>query len=394
MARPRILLHVAIAWCVAITGCAGATKVTSAGGAGDDASSSSLPAGGTEVAQTPPDDVTTTSELPPLACVGELSVEQKLGQLLMVLVSDPLDASEVLASGQAGGYALIGTQKEDVGSAIATAAAGADLPVFAAGDEEGGQVQRLRNVLGRIPAAREVGTSMTPEAAATGFGEYATKMAGLGLNMNLGPVADVGTGSGLGNRTYGDDVDTVTSFAAAVIGAEREAGIIPVVKHWPGIGSGDADPHQGASTVSDIESLRTLDLVVFDQLIAAGAPAIMVSHAAIPGLTDDVPASLSSAAITDELRGRQGFTGVVMTDSLGMGAVAARLGNPAAARTSIVAGADIALLSGVAFVPDAIAALQKAVDDGTLSSEQLDASVTRVLRLKGVEGPCPLPAGG
>jgi beta-N-acetylhexosaminidase len=231
----------------------------------------------------------------------------------------------------------------------------------------------------------------SPEDAASTFGDYAGRMAGLGLNMNLGPAADVGTGAGLANRTFGDDPDTVLSYASAISAAVRAAGVVPVPKHWPGIGSGDVDPHQGATTVDDIETLRSGDLRVFDGLFDAGVPAVMVSHALIPGLTDDRPASLSAAAITDELRGRQGFSGVVITDSLGMGAVSAKFDNPRAALESIVAGADIALLSGVAFVEAATALLVTAVSDGTLPMEQLDASVDRILRLKGITGPCPLP---
>jgi beta-N-acetylhexosaminidase len=368
--------------------CAGATRVTvdaaASGAAPSSGGSSSLVAASTTV----------TTALQPVECRSELTTEQKVGQVLMVLVSDPSDAAPAVAAGQATGYALIGNQSDGVGTAVAAVNAAAPLPVFAAGDEEGGSVQRLRNVLGRLPSAREIADTSSPEEAATMLGDYAIRMRELGLNMNLGPSVDVGTGSGLGNRTFSDDVDTVASYAVAVSAAMREAGVTPVPKHWPGLGSGDADPHQGATVVDDIEALRTTDLVVFDRLIEAGVGALMVGHAVIPGLTGDRPASLSSAAITDELRGREGFGGVIITDSLGMGAVSARFDNPHAAREALIAGADVALLSGVAFVPEATKLIMAALDDGTLPVDQLDESVDRVLRLKGIEGPCPLPEGG
>ncbi len=380
-----------VAWVVFSSACAGATRVVTAPPAEGDGSAS------VAAAPSDPTDVgapTTTSERVPIECVSQLSVEQKIGQTLMVLVSDPRDSADAVASGSVGGFGLIGGQSDTVGDGIGQVAALAPLPIFAAGDEEGGSVQRLRNVLGRLPSARDLATSSTPEEAAAVFGDYAEKMADLGLNMNLGPVVDVGTGSGLANRSFADDVDTVVAYSTAMVAAAEAAEVTPVAKHWPGLGSGDQDPHQGPVTVSDIDTLRSADLAVFDSLIAEGVPAIMVSHALVPGLTEDRPASLSSDAITGELRGRQGFDGVVMTDSLGMGAIAATLDNPTAAREAIVAGADIALLSGVAFVDDATSRIASAVEDGTLPMDQLDASVDRILRLKGVQGPCPLPPEG
>ena len=153
----------------------------------------------------------------------------------------------------------------------------------------------------------------------------ATELAGLGFDMNFAPVADVGDGSDLGSRTYGDDPGTVAGFVEAIVAAHLEVGITPVVKHWPGIGGGEGDPHVTTNLLPPLEELRGRDLTVFDRAIAGGAPAIMVAHAVVPGLsTEEEPTSLSAAAITGELRGRQGFDGLVITDSLGMGALMER----------------------------------------------------------------------
>src|SRR5690606_2902657 len=132
----------------------------------------------------------------------------------------------------------------------------------------------------------------------------------LGFNMNFGPVADVGSGSDLGSRSFGDEPTVVAGFSDAVIGAQQAAGLISVVKHWPGIGGGSSDPHTELDDLAPIGQLRAADLVPFESAFRAGVPAVMVAHAVVPGLTaEGEPASLSRAAITDELRGREGFSG-------------------------------------------------------------------------------------
>jgi beta-N-acetylhexosaminidase len=202
--------------------------------------------------------------------------------------------------------------------------------------------------------------------------------------MNFAPVADLGPG----DRTFGEDPATVAGFVDAVVTAQEEAGIIPVVKHWPGAGGAGGGALADPDSLPPLEELRASDLTVFDRAIAAGAPAIMVAHATVEGLTEqDVPASMSRAAITDELRGRQGFDGLVITDSLGTGAAAAISQDDGAVR-AITAGADIALVSGVEEVDAAHRAITAAITGGSIPDAQVTASVRRILALKGVTGQC------
>ena len=324
------------------------------------------------------------------ACVGELTVEQKASQLLMVLASAPGQAAAAVSERKVGGYSLIGTQAADVGDQNAMIAAQSPFPLLVSSDEEGGLVQRLRDVLGPLPSAATVASTMSVGEATVAFQNYAARMRQLGFNMNFGPVLDVGTGSGLGERAFGTDVETVTNFGLGVMTATSQAGVIPVVKHWPGIGSGGADPHRSATPVPALSVLETLDLVPFDRAIALGAPAIMISHATVPELTEGLPASLSSAAVTGVLRGEKGYTGLVVTDSLGMTAVTMHVPEPQAAVMSIGAGSDIALLSGIAVVEESYNAMVAAITDGRLPAAQIDQSVGRVLRAKGITGSCPV----
>lgn len=348
---------------------------------------------GTSVAQVATDattttgSTTTTTTTPP-DCADTLPTRAKASQLLMTMVEDPASVSEPLKAGLIGGFGLKGNQRSDVGETLTEVTADTPLPATVAVDEEGGTVQRLRYPVGRLPSAREMAEG-TPQEAAEQFAEHATLMADLGITMNFAPVADVGESKVLGTRTYGDDPDTVAGFASAVAQANLDAGVVPVVKHWPGIGGSSVDPHNSLPTLSPIDELRANDLRAFDTVIAGGVPAVMVAHAEVPGLTaTGEPASLSRAAITDELRGREGFDGVVITDSLGMGAIVNNTTQNDASEAAILAGADIALLSGTDAIEDAHAQLVSAIDEGRIPADQVTESVRRVLALKGIEGEC------
>ncbi len=344
-------------------------------------------AGQVEVRAEVPDASPTTTTIPP-DCAELLPPSAQASQMLMVMVTAPQLATDVITAGQVGGFGLKGRQSSDVGDEVAAAIAEAPLGPFVASDEEGGSVQRLGAALVSLPSAETLAEG-TPSEAGQLFSDYAGSMAELGFNMNFGPVADVGSGSDLGSRSFGDDPTTVAGYTDAIISAQESAGIMSIVKHWPGIGGGGADPHLELDSLAPVDELRAKDLIPFDRAIAAGASGIMVSHVVVPGLTGPTePASLSRAAITDELRGRQGFSGLVITDSLGMGAVIDSTPQDEATELAISAGADIALLSGTDAVLPALDRLTEAITSERIPRSQVVASVRRILTAKGVTGQC------
>lgn len=331
----------------------------------------------------------TESTIPEPDCAESLPTNAQVSQLLMVMVPSPQDAADLLAAGKVGGFGLKGRQPADVGSAVVEATKDTPIPPFVASDEEGGTTQRLAAALGTLPSAAEMAEGTATDAAQD-MGAYAAKMKEIGFNMVFGPVADVGTGSGLGTRSFGDDADTVASYVSAIVGAIQDAGVIAVVKHWPGIGGGTADPHDSLAALDDINDLRSTDMIPFRAAIAADVGGIMVSHSVVPGLTaDDEPASLSKEAISGELRGGLDYGGLVITDSLGMGAVVATTPQDEAAEMAISAGADVALMSGTDATTKAHARLTDAIRNGRIPEAQVERSVRRVLAAKGISGPCP-----
>jgi beta-N-acetylhexosaminidase len=267
----------------------------------------------------------------------------------------------------------------------AVRAAGQPVPPMAAVDQEGGSVQVLRPVLGRTASARRAARAGR-DAFAADRAAQARAVRGLGFDLLLAPVLDV-TASARGvitDRSMSGDPAVVADLGAVWADAVRRAGLVPVVKHWPGHGGDDRDTHRSRAATPPLDVLAATDLPPFDAVMAAGPVAVMVGHLEVPGLTGDLPASVSRPALVDELRERRGFRGLVMTDSLSMGGVNLRWPEPLAAVRAIGAGADVAIFATLPDWTAVLDAMEQAVDGGRIPREQIVASVVRVLQTKGV----------
>lgn len=262
-------------------------------------------------------------------------------------------------------------------------------------DEEGGRVARLMNTvgttkLGSMYSYRAQGTQGAYDNAQT----IAHDIAVYGFNTDFAPVADVWTNkrsNAIGDRAYSDDYDEAATLVSAAVHGFRDAGVICCLKHFPGHGSTATDSHNGAATVDKtLPQLRQEDLKPFVSGIAAGADMVMVGHLTVPTM-DDAPASLSHKLVTNLLRYDLGFRGVIVTDGLQMQALAQYTDGEKAVR-ALAAGND--MLLEISDVPGAVAAVEQALADGTLTADALDASVLRVLQLKLAHGIVPLPETG
>jgi len=263
-------------------------------------------------------------------------------------------------------------------------------------DEEGGLVQRMANLAGSIPAPRTMGATMTPaqiEALATQVGR---RMLAAGVTMDLAPVLDVDGGVGPnardpdGTRSFSATVSVAAADGLAFAAGLERAGVIPVVKHFPGLGGVSQNTDVGPATTLRWNLLEKTELVPFVDAIDSGVPAVMVSNASIPGLTAQ-PASLSAAVETSLLRLRLHFKGLIVTDSLTAEAIVATgLTLPQAAVAALRAGADLLLyqVSGPrtdATTNQIVHAIVQAVATGELSRSQLVAAVGYVIAAKRVD---------
>ena len=264
------------------------------------------------------------------------------------------------------------------------------LPTSFSVDEEGGRVQVLRSAVGKFPSARRLAAN-APEKVRELVAAHHRNVRAIGFDMILGPVLDVtsATGGVIGDRSFGADPTVVGRLGSAYAAGVRDAGMVPAVKHFPGHGGPVGDSHTGRVATSPIELLRVRDEIPFRMAMADGAVAVMIGHLEVPGLSGETPSTLSLAAITGELRNQLGFDGLVITDSLSMGAVTGRWKAPAAAVEAVAAGADVALFVTIS-ERDAIGvidALQYAVSVGRITEAQLNRSVVRVVRSKRIN-PC------
>jgi beta-N-acetylhexosaminidase len=218
-------------------------------------------------------------------------------------------------------------------------------PLLIALDQEGGPVQRLKAPLTLVPAARELGRTATPEEVEELARRVARELALVGVNLNLAPVLDVPRSPAcpLWPRAYSEDPEQAARFALAAIRGYLAGGVIPVAKHFPGLGDTLADSHKVLPAALSGDADRQADLLPFREAVAAGVPAVMTAHLLVPQW-DDLPATLSTVALQSWLRQKLGFQGLVITDDLEMGAIAGQLPVPQAARQALAAGADLLLI--------------------------------------------------
>ena len=355
-------------------------------------SESATPSSERATTTTAPPATTTTAD-PAAACIAALPVRQRVAQLVGIAIDGGVLTSEAQRAADLGVGTVLVQRPASAGLAegIAAVKATSAIPPLVAVDEEGGEVQHLRALLGSIPSERSMATGQDGNAAAAIVAPHFQAVADLGFDVVFAPVVDValpGGGGPLGDRTFSDDPATVTAYGQVYVDAMQAAGLLPVLKHFPGHGSGEANSHDGPVGTPPLDSLRTRDLLPFEALAADPPVGVMVGHLNVPGLSGTTPASISPAAYA-LLRDELGFDGLVFSDSLSMGAIAGTIPPESAAVQAIAAGADVALFVTIANPAGAIDALEAAVDDGSLPEARVDESVARVLAQKGID-PCSL----
>jgi len=331
------------------------------------------------------------------AVVAAMAPRERLAQRLVIGAdaADPEGTAEVVRAVQPGGIFLGGNATALLtDQALRGVQASARLPVTVAVDDEGGRVQRVDDLDGELPSARTM-AELRPEEVRALAVERGGALAARGVTMDIAPVVDLGgqpRGAVIGDRSFGEDPADVTRYALAFAQGLGDAGIASVVKHFPGHGRADGDSHRGRVTTPPLDELRDADLRPYADLVGPGRPlagggtAVMVGHLDVPGLTADLPSSLTPAVYA-LLRDGIGFDGPVMTDDLGaMQAITDAYPLPEAVLAALAAGADLALWSNPDDPAPVLATLERALAAGGLDPAANDAAVVRVLRAKGACG--------
>ena len=326
--------------------------------------------------------------------LASLTTEEKVGQLFFVRCPADSAADDVSAY-HLGGYILFGrdfTDKtaDDVIQTIRSyqnaAAADTGIPLLIGVDEEGGTVVRVSSNphlrREKYPSPQKLLAQGGTEALVENAAEKDALLHGLGINVNLAPVADVSTNPGdfIYDRTFGLDADGTSDCVTAVVEQMSADNMGSVLKHFPGYGS-NADTHTGiAVDQRPLEQFESADFLPFSAGMDAGdgKTAVLVSHNIMTAVDDTLPASLSPA-VHQLLREELGFDGVVMTDDLAMDAVAAYSESGAVAVMALQAGNDLVLTTDYR---TQISKVLEAVETGTLSIDTIDTACRRVLTWK------------
>jgi beta-N-acetylhexosaminidase len=324
-----------------------------------------------------------------------MSTRDKLAQLLMVGVTGAADARAVVDTHHVGGI-FIGSWTDLSmlsDGTLADITSTGPLPLAVSVDEEGGRVSRLEGLIGSQPSPRVLAQSHTPDEVYKIALARGQAMRQRGITIDFAPVVDVTDAPDdtvIGDRSFGADPTAVTDYAGAYARGLRDAGLLPVLKHFPGHGHGSGDTHTGSVVTPPIAELQANDLIPYKTLTTQVPVAVMVGHIEVPGLTGSDPASLSPAAYALLRSGDYGgpaFDGLVFTDDLSsMQAISDRFGVAEAALRGLQAGADIALWVTTDEVPAVLDRLEKALAAGELTMPRVDASV---LRMAAVKGPNP-----
>ncbi len=339
-----------------------------------------------------PDPVLTRAE----ELLAGMSLREKLCQLMIVRPEVLTGESPVTAAGETTRLALeqypVGgliysvdnlVTQEQTREMIENTQSYSKIPLIISADEEGGNVGRLMYKLGTtfihsMYSYKDMGEDTAYQNALT----IGTDMVSCLFNTDFAPVADVWTNPAntvIGDRAYSDDFGQASELVAAAVRGFTESGVICCVKHFPGHGDTSTDTHEGAAVVDkSLEELRAGEFLPFEAGIEAGVDMVMVGHITVTAV-DDEPATISHEVITGLLREELGWDGVVVTDSLDMGALAGyEIGEVCV--KYLEAGGDIML--GIPDLAAALTALETAVTEGRLTEQRIDESALRVLMLK------------
>ncbi len=225
-----------------------------------------------------------------------------------------------------------------------------ERPLFIAVDQEGGMVRRLPFLENPAPRAiAESGQTEGLEALISHTSSLTARtLSQLGITVNLAPVLDLVSDADshfLGTRSFGDDPVAVSSFGTRWVETHRHHGVHSVAKHFPGLSSAQIDPHYERLTIAwSTPQEMHRDLQPFIAAIGVKVFGIMVSHGIYPQWDPRWPASLSTVVCREWLRTRLGFTGLILSDDLDMGAIAGTFSPREIAAQSTYAGVDCLLL--------------------------------------------------
>jgi beta-N-acetylhexosaminidase len=324
------------------------------------------------------------------ALLQSLSLEEKIGQLINIRCDEK--NLDIIKRFHLGGVTLFETNfrnEAQVKKLCADIQAQSEIPLFIAVDEEGGRVSRLKYIYNESSkSAFSIGQTKDSANAYNSALSSGAKLAALGINMNFAPVADIWSNPNntvIGDRAYGSTPELVSDMVASAVKGFQAAGVLSIIKHFPGHGDTFEDSHERLAVYKHDEArFRSFELLPFISGINAGADGIMAAHVSAPQIThNNEPADFQPFFLKTILREELGYKKLIITDALDMAGITNEYTPAEASLKAFKAGADILLLPPD--VPAVVEALVIAVKKGEITEERLNSSVLRILIAKGLE---------
>jgi len=324
-----------------------------------------------------------------------MTLEEKIAQMIVIYyISDEYDnlLSNVIQNVNPGGFILLKeniTNNNQLLEFIRKMQEDSKIPMFITIDQEGGTVQRLHKKndikVETIPDMKTIGDTKDYNKAYEIGKQIGKDLYKYGINMNFAPVIDIYSNSDntlMETRSFGNNPDIVSNMGIEVARGLIEEQIIPVYKHFPGHGDTSVDSHYDLPILNKTyDELLDFELIPFIKAIENDAKAIMVGHIATPKITNDnTPASLSKIMITDILRERLGFDGIVITDALNMASLTKNYTQKEIIIKAINAGANMLLMPGSS--KQTISIIKEAIEQKEIEEKLITNSAKKILELK------------
>jgi len=322
---------------------------------------------------------------------SSLSQDEKLGQLFIVALYTNKDDNHInqvrniVTNDKIGGLILMQDDAAREINLVNEFQQKSKVPLMIGMDAEWGLYQRI-NTAHKFPWAMTLGAIQDKDLIYQMAAKIAEDCKRMGINWDFAPVVDVNTNPNnpiIGNRSFGSEVSNVTQSALSYANGLQDNNILAAIKHFPGHGDTSTDSHLDLPVVShSLDRLNKIEIAPFKALMNKGIGGVMVAHLYVPSLESGkgIPASVSKKIITDLLKDKLGYKGLIITDALNMGAVANKYKPGELDALAFKAGNDIMLFSqGVA---EGKKLIQKAIDKGEISQARVEESVKKILLTK------------
>lgn len=327
--------------------------------------------------------------------LSSMSLEEKIGQMLVIgFQSNDIDdhVKKMIEEYHVGGIiyydrnmetpAQVTQLSNDLQSLAMESKK--QIPLLISIDQEGGQIVRMNNHVTPIPSQQELGKKGNSKAVYETARRNGQELKAMGIHVNFSPVLDL---SATDSRSFGIDSKKTGNLGEQVILGLADAGITGTLKHFPGNGRSDIDPHQETSSVQANQlDLENNDIYPFKKIIESVDNQTfftMVTHIKYPAYDKENPASISPVIIQDLLRDKLGFKGITVTDDIEMGAVSKYFTYKDLGYRAVKAGADLLLVCHtLESQKEVFEGIKEAVLENKLSEDRIDEAVKRILTFK------------